>query len=51
VNSRQYREKVLTSFACRDIGFARRALGLLIVVIIVPLLSRGNGRLGWCRWV
>ncbi len=49
VDVRQYCDKAFVSSIWRIAEASHRALGLLIIVIIVLLLSRGNGRLGW-RW-
>lgn len=46
---RQYCDKAFISSIWRIAEADHRALGLLIVVIVVLLLSRSDGRLGWRR--
>jgi len=43
VNTQQYREKALALFNWRASRANSRVLGLLIMVIVVLLLGRGNG--------
>ena len=46
---RQYCDKAFISSIWRIAEAGHRALGLLVIVIVVLLLSRSDGRLGWLR--
>ena len=49
MNSHQYHEKALNPSTLGITEAGRRVLGLLIIVIVVLQLGRGNKWLGW-RW-
>jgi hypothetical protein len=49
LDAHPYNDSVFIASALRGYGASQRALGLLIIVIVVLLRGRSRGRLGWRR--